>query len=209
MLHDQLTIHFQYTMVSSVSPFPLYVSLLLLIPFIHYITMLQCIFLCPFYFFAIYHWRYFIKGLLAQRTVDKVSIQGEKFMSELSKRVSVENIPSLVKGGGFNDDGTVYNFDTSLGGLLGDLGEVVMSPVSVPPPALPSPSIHNEQTTSQVKSAVIAPITTVATETVQPVATTEFSADPVPAVSIGLTEGTLAATPVEAAAVPVVEEAIA
>ena len=128
-------------------------------------------------------------------------------MTELSKRVSVENIPSLVKGGGFYDDGTVYNFDILPGGLLGDLGEISTSLASVPPPPPPSVSVSDEHTASNVRTAAPDPITAVVAETVQKVTTEELSVDAVAAISIGLTENTIAQAPAAPAAVSVVDEA--
>ena len=81
----------------------------------------------PFMFNTIW---YFIKGLLAQRTVDKVSMSGSKYLDELSKRVAVDNIPDIVKGGKLADDLTVYSFDTAPGGCLGNYGAIVPEPAS-------------------------------------------------------------------------------
>lgn len=37
---------------------------------------------------------YFIKGLIAQRTVNKISIMGSSFIDEISKEIPKENLPS-------------------------------------------------------------------------------------------------------------------
>jgi hypothetical protein len=39
---------------------------------------------------------YFVKGLLAQRTIDKVAIIGTSYIPELQKRVSLENLPRYI-----------------------------------------------------------------------------------------------------------------
>lgn len=44
---------------------------------------------------------YFIKGLLAARTLSKISIMGTDFQSELEREISTEFIPSLI-GGQYN-----------------------------------------------------------------------------------------------------------
>lgn len=56
---------------------------------------------------------YFIKGLLAQRTIDKVSVVGSSFLEELQATIPLENIPNLVPGG-LRGEEAPYVFDESV-----------------------------------------------------------------------------------------------
>jgi len=55
---------------------------------------------------------YFIKGLLNQRTIDKVTVLGTTFMDEMKESIDIENLPDLVEGGLKGPD-PAFEFDLS------------------------------------------------------------------------------------------------
>jgi len=62
---------------------------------------------------------WFLKALLPQRTIDKVSINGGYYAEELAKYVDASSLPESL-GGTYtgNSSGIPFEFDTSEGGLL-------------------------------------------------------------------------------------------
>merc|ERR1711871_1849271 len=58
----------------------------------------------PFVFNTLW---YFIKGLLSQRTVDKVSIAGTNYILDLLSRVNAEDIPEMITGDGESNGETI------------------------------------------------------------------------------------------------------
>lgn len=80
----------------------------------------------PFVFNTLW---YFIKGLLSQRTVDKVSISGANYMQDLLKRVHAENIPDIIQGGKLREDCIPYVFEIEPGGSLANLNDVIIGSI--------------------------------------------------------------------------------
>ena len=105
----------------------------------------------PFVFNALW---YFIKGLLSQRSLEKVSITGTNYMQELLKRVNVEDIPELIEGGKLEWNASPYMFQVEPEGCLANLDDVMEENNAkvfsdeeyevplIPPVGLSSPSLE-------------------------------------------------------------------
>ena len=75
----------------------------------------------PFVFNTLW---YFIKGLLSQRTVDKVSIAGTNYILDLLSRVNAEDIPEMITGGKLKLNVIPYVFQVQPGGCLANLDDL-------------------------------------------------------------------------------------
>lgn len=69
---------------------------------------------------------YFMKNMLADRTVEKVSVFGNPFMPELTEDMKLESVPTLIPGGKYDTSGG-YNFHVNDGGALGTIPQAILN----------------------------------------------------------------------------------
>lgn len=96
---------------------------------------------------------YFIKGLLAARTIAKVSVMGTSYLEEIKKEISIESLPDMA-GGNLKGSLEYFSFDWDLAYLDvdGSISSAKTVNNSVESVSLPQPPRHTDS--SEVSSSL-------------------------------------------------------